>query len=150
MEAEAAAGPACGAAPDRYTVLSGSMAGLVRDNQTGLIWMATSVGGDEAGDGGQQTQCLAEAYCKGKGMRLPTDLEALAISGSGYASCAFNQWSTWTSTYTTDAGASGVCGDAGGTTNAVSAYTVDYLGDNFPQLADNYPNAVLCVMSPSG
>jgi hypothetical protein len=126
------------------------MAGLVRDNQTGLIWMSTSMGGNEGAGQAQQTECLADAYCKSKGMRLPTDIEALGIAGSSYASCAFNQWSTWTSTFTTDAGAAGACSDSGSSSNAVYAYTVDYLADNFSQLADNFPNAVLCVMSPSG
>ena len=40
---------------------------------------------------------LATMYCMGRGMRLPTKDEALALAAS-YASCAFGNWGTWTST----------------------------------------------------
>jgi hypothetical protein len=138
--AEAAASPSCGPAPDRYTLLGDAGAqladaglGLVEDNTTGLVWMSDSVGGEQTQE---QTQTLAASYCSGIGMRLPTETEAQGIAAANYASCAFGQWSTWTSTATP-----GTPGDA---------QTVDFLGDVYPQLADNFPNAVLCVRGGSG
>jgi hypothetical protein len=125
----AAATPTCGASPARFTVLAGANAGLVRDNVTELVWMADSVGGGEP----PQHQATAASYCAGRGMRLPTEDEALALV-MNYAPCAFGQWSTWTST-------AAAAGDA---------WVVDYLGDSSPQLADNFPSAVLCVKDPGG
>ena len=130
-EAEAAAAPTCGPPPNRFTVLTGADAGLVRDNVTELVWMSNSVGGEQTS---QQTQTLAAAYCAGVNMRLPTEDEALALAAA-YAPCAFGQWGTWTST---DVGTTG------------DAWVVDYLGDASPQLADNFPSAVLCVRDPVG
>jgi hypothetical protein len=127
--AEAAPAPTCGAPPARYTVLTGANAGLVRDNVTELVWMADSEGGGEP----PQTQPDAATYCTGRGMRLPTEAEALALAAA-YAPCAFGQWSTWTST-------------AAGTGDA---WVVDYFGDASPQVADNFPSAVLCVRDGSG
>jgi hypothetical protein len=131
QEAEAAAPPTCGPPPNRFTLLTGADAGLVRDNVTELVWMQNSVGGQQTS---QQTQTLAAAYCTGRGMRLPTKDEALALAAA-YAPCAFGQWGTWTST---DVGTTG------------DAWVVDYLGDASPQLADNFPSAVLCVRDPAG
>jgi hypothetical protein len=130
---DAAAAPTCGPPPDRYTLLTGDAdAGLVRDNVTGLIWMTDSVGGAQTQE---QTQTLAATYCSGRGMRLPTEAEALALA-SNYASCAFGQWSTWTST--------DVVGNAG------FAWIVNWDGSTQQDLADNFPNAVLCVLEPTG
>ncbi len=138
--AEAAASPTCGPSPARYTLLTDAGAaladagvGLVLDNTTGLVWMTDSVGGEQTQE---QTQTLAGSYCAGIGMRLPTQTEAQGIAAANYASCAFGQWSTWTSTATP-----GTPGDA---------QTVDFLGDVYAQLADNFPNAVLCVKGGSG
>jgi len=128
---EAAPAPTCGPPPNRFTILNGADAGLVRDNVTQLVWMHDSVGGQQTS---QQTQPLASTYCTGRGMRLPTEDEALALAAA-YASCAFGQWGTWTST---DVAGSG------------DAWVVDYLGDASPQLADNFPSAVLCVRDPKG
>jgi hypothetical protein len=86
--------------------------------------MRDSTGGGEP----PQTQTDASTACGHRGMRLPTKDEAVALAAS-YASCAFGQWSTWTSTTA-----------AGG-----DAWVVDYMGDASPQLADNFPSAVLCV-----
>jgi hypothetical protein len=129
--AEASAAPTCGPPPNRFTVLTGADAGLVRDNVTELVWMSNSVGGEQTS---QQTQTLAAAYCAGVNMRLPTEDEALALAAA-YAPCAFGQWGTWTST---DIGTTG------------DAWVVDYLGEASPQLADNFPSAVLCVRDPVG
>jgi hypothetical protein len=130
---EAAPAPTCGPAPARYTVFgdAGANAGLVQDNTTGLIWMSNSVGGEQTQE---QTQSDAATYCAGIGMRLPTENEALGIAAANYAPCAFGQWSTWTST-------------AAGTGDA---WVVDYLADTSPQLADNFPSAVLCVRGGAG
>ncbi len=126
---DSGAGPACGPAPARYTLLTGVDTGLVRDNTTGLTWMreAYSAPNDPEPPRGQE----AQSYCTGRQMRLPTKEEAVAIAGAHYASCAFGVWGTWTST----TGAQG----------ARYWYTVDYLGEAYEQLNDNYPNAVLCV-----
>jgi hypothetical protein len=67
-------------------------------------------------------------------MRLPTKDEAVALAAN-YASCAFGHWGTWTSTAAAGVG---------------YAWVVDYAGDVSPQLADNFPSAVLCVRDPRG
>lgn len=126
---EAAAAPTCGPPPARFTLLTGADAGLVRDNVTELVWMSDSMGGGEP----PQTQTDAATYCTGRGMRLPTEDEAVALAAA-YVPCAFGMWSTWTST-------------AVGTEDA---WVVDYLGDTSPQVADNFPSAVLCVRGPGG
>jgi len=128
-DAPDAPAPTCGPAPARYTLLTGADASLVRDNVTDLVWMNDSVGGGEP----PQVQTAAATYCTNRGMRLPTKAEALALA-TAYASCAFGQWSTWTSTTITG-------GDA---------WVVDYLGESSPQVADNFPSAVLCVRDPGG
>jgi hypothetical protein len=123
--AEAAAPPTCGSPPARFTILAGDASpGLVRDNVTNLTWMRNSTGGGEP----PQTQSDAAGACAQRGMRLPTEGEAMNLAAN-YASCAFGQWSTWTST-----------ADANG-----DAWVVDYTGGASPQLADNFPSAVLCV-----
>lgn len=84
----------------RYTVLdtgngaNGSGSGLVHDSTTGLTWMRfyyTPASSTQAED-------QADAYCQSVGMRLPTESEALAISGANGDACAWPQgWDTWTS-----------------------------------------------------
>lgn len=120
-----AAAPTCGAPPARYTLLAGADTGLARDNATSLVWMRDSHGAGEP----PQTQPDAAAYCTGRGMRLPTKDEALALA-AGYAACAFGPWGTWTSTPAAGAG---------------DAWVVDYTGSASPQLAINFPSAVLCA-----
>jgi hypothetical protein len=121
------AAPTCGDNSARYTLLTGADDGLVRDNTTMLVWMRESMGGGEP----PQTQAPAAAYCKGRGMRLPTKDEALALAAA-YADCAFGHWGTWTSTTTPDG----------------YAWVVDYTGGATEQVADNFPSAVLCVRDP--
>jgi hypothetical protein len=89
---EAAPAPTCGPPPARYTILpdAGATAGLIEDNTTELIWMNDSAGGGEP----PQTQTDAATYCSGRGMRLPTETEALGIANTNWAPCAFGQWST--------------------------------------------------------
>lgn len=115
----------CGGASATFTLLTGADAGLVKDNATGLVWMHDSVGAGEP----PQTQMLAMQYCTGRHMRLPTKDEALALAAK-YAACAFGHWQTWTST------APAIAGDA---------WVVDYTGGASPQVANNFPSAVLCV-----
>lgn len=158
MNASEASGPppACGAPPDRFTLLTGANAGLVQDNVTGLIWMSNSVGGGErVGEGGPQTEIDAASYCSERGMRLPTKAEALALAtadapctnsycmsaGTPPAECLcesgmlpFGGWGTWTSTFAGED----------------EAFVVDYCEDVSFQVADNFPNAVLCVRDSPG
>lgn len=75
------------------SALDGS--GLVTDNATRLTW--TSI--PYYGPVGQRTQPAAEAYCAGRGMRLPTKDEALGVAGTSFEACAFCSWFTWTSTF---------------------------------------------------
>jgi hypothetical protein len=78
----------------RFTVLGKGApgddgTGLVVDATTGLVWARTSPGGKNHAD--------AESYCKGRGMRLPTKAEALAITPRN--ECGWPEhWRTWTST----------------------------------------------------
>jgi chromosome segregation ATPase len=63
--------------------------GLVVDATTGLVWARKSASGKNHAD--------AESYCKGRGMRLPTKSEALAITPRN--ECGWPaDWYTWTST----------------------------------------------------
>src|SRR6202034_2906326 len=78
--------PQCGAATERFTVNS-SNPNLVTDNLSGLTWTRT-VETDTAA-GSQFTGVSAQTYCSGIGMRLPTQGEALGISGVNNATCAF-------------------------------------------------------------
>jgi len=121
--------PQCGGATERYTVNS-SNSSLVIDNRSGLIWTRT-VQTDTA-PGSQFTGVDAQNYCTSLNMRLPTESEALGISGVNNASCAFpGVWSTWTSTVDpNDSTKSGV---------------VNFDGTSAYQVTVNYPGATLCV-----
>jgi len=92
----------------RYTVLvgpggCGDGSGLVLDNATHLTWMTTA----HIHALGEPGQTLARAgdYCASRGMRLPTTDEALGISSTNYAACAFCNWGTWTSSPAAGGGA---------------------------------------------
>jgi hypothetical protein len=121
--------PQCGGATERYTILSSS---TVRDNVSGLTWQRaenTYTGANS--QGAQYTQPIAQAYCSSQSMRLPTQAEALGISGTNSASCAFPQpWSTWTSTP-----------DPADSNNAAF---VTYAGQSSWQVANNFPGGVVC------
>jgi fibronectin type 3 domain-containing protein len=70
-------------------------------------------------------------------MRLPTQAEALGISGTSSASCAFPlPWSTWTSTPDPQ--------------NPGDAAFVTYTGQSSYQVADNFPGGVMCVEGTAG
>ena len=122
----------CGGSAERYTVLPSNT--QVLDNLSGLTWQRASY--TLAGGGSQFTQPLAASYCSGMSMRLPTQAEALAISGISSASCAFPQsWSTWTTTIDP--------------TNSGDDYFVSSSGSSSPQVATNYPGAALCTSGTS-
>ena len=127
--------PQCGASTERYTVLSTS---TVLDNVSGLTWQRaeTTYTGANA-QGAQYTQLIAQSYCASQGMRLPTQAEALGISGTNNAACAFPQpWSTWTSTIDP--------------ADSNDAAFVTYDGHSTWQLADNFPGGVVCDTGGSG
>ena len=118
----------CGGSTERYTVLPSNT--QVLDNLSGLTWERASY--TLAGGGSQFTQPLAANYCSGMSMRLPTQAEALAISGIASASCAFPQaWSTWTTTVDP--------------ANSGDDYFVSSSGSSSPQVANNFPGAALCT-----
>jgi beta-galactosidase len=125
----------CGAATERFTVLGSS---TVLDNVSGLTWQRaeTTYTGANA-QGAQYTQLIAQTYCASQGMRLPTQAEALGISGTSSAVCAFPlPWSTWTSTVDP--------------ANANDAAFVTYTGQSSWQVADNFPGGVVCDSGSTG
>jgi hypothetical protein len=124
-------GPKCGPVPARYTLLTGADDGLVIDHTTNLTWMREQYTGISDTHLEAFVGQEAKTYCTGRGMRLPLKDEALAISGVSYASCAFGEWVTWTSTV--------------GTQGSDYWYTVDYKGNSYEQFNNNYPTPVLCV-----
>jgi hypothetical protein len=70
-------------------------------------------------------------------MRLPTQAEALGISGASSAACAFPlPWSTWTST--------------ADPTDATRAAFVSFTGQSTFQVATNYPGGVVCTSGSAG
>jgi beta-galactosidase len=116
----------CGGAGERYTVLSPT---TVLDNLSQLTWQRAET--TYASGGAQYTQPIAQTYCASQKMRLPTQAEALAISGASSASCAFPQpWSTWTSTIDP--------------ADSSDAAFVTSTGTSTWQVANNYPGAVIC------
>jgi hypothetical protein len=117
----------CGGAGERFTVLSGT---LVKDNQSGLTWQRAET--TFADQGAQFTQPIAQSTCATAGMRLPTQAEALGISGASSASCAFPlPWITWTST--------------ADPADATRAFIVSYTGQATAQVANNFPGGVVCT-----
>ena len=126
--------PQCGGATERYTVLNSAS---VLDNVSGLTWQRaeTTYTGADA-QGAQYTQPIAQAYCTSQGLRLPTQSEALGISGVNSATCAFPlPWSTWTSTVNP--------------ADANEAGFVTYAGQSSWQLANNFPGGVVCTAGAS-
>jgi hypothetical protein len=124
--------PQCGGAGERFTVLSSA---LVRDNQSGLTWQRAETTFPD--QGAQFTQPIAQSTCASQSMRLPTQAEALGISGTSSAACAFPlPWSTWTST--------------ADPTDATRAAFVSYTGQSTFQVATNYPGGVVCTSGSTG
>jgi hypothetical protein len=88
----------------RYTVIddgngiSGSGTGKVYDSTTGKTWMRFQYFDSLSTNGGEPQM---SADCMTFGMRIPTETEALAISGANFDPCAWpgaGGWTTWTST----------------------------------------------------
>ncbi len=125
--------PACGDSNERWSINPNNVnndGGLATDNLSGLSW--TRAQATDNMPGAQFTQASAINYCQGLGMRIPTRDEALAISGTSAASCAFPVfWSTWTSTDWPD--------------DSTRAYNVDSTGSVFAGIKVNSPGATLCV-----
>ena len=118
----------CGGSAERYTVNSANT-NLVLDNLLGITWTRT-VKTDTA-TGSQFTGVNAAAYCASINMRVPTQAEALSISGSNNASCAFpGAWSTWTSTPDPQ--------------DASETALVNFDGTSSYKVTNNWPGAVLC------
>ncbi len=118
----------CGGPTERYTVNSANPA-LVLDNLLGLTWTRTIQ--TDTAPGSQFTGVNAAAYCASIHMRVPTEVEALSISGNNDASCAFpGVWSTWTSTVDPN--------DAGETA------IVNFDGTTSWNVTTNYPGQTLC------
>lgn len=120
--------PQCGGATERYTI-DASNSSLVTDNISGLTWTRTIE--TDTTPGSQFTGLNAQAYCSSISMRLPTQSEALGISGENNATCAFpGAWSTWTSTVDPS--------------NANNSAIVSYDGTSAFQVTNNYPGETLC------
>jgi beta-galactosidase len=121
--------PQCGGSTERYTILNSA---TVLDNVSGLTWQRaeTTYTGANA-QGAQYTQPIAQTYCATQTMRMPTQAEALGISGVNAASCAFPlPWSTWTSTINP--------------ADSNDAAFVTYTSQSSWQIAGNFPGGVVC------
>ncbi len=119
----------CGGSNERYTV-NAHNAALVLDNLIGLTWTRTIQTDSAAGS--QFTGVDAVNYCKSINMRVPTQSEALGISGSNNASCAFpGTWNTWTSTVDPQ--------------DASETALVNFDGTASYKVTKNWPGAVLCT-----
>ncbi|HUO28080.1 MAG TPA: immunoglobulin domain-containing protein, partial [Bryobacteraceae bacterium] len=120
--------PQCGGSTERYTI-NPSNANLVTDNLSGLTWTRTIE--TDTAPGSQFTGVDAAAYCTSLNMRIPTESEALSISGNNNATCAFpGAWSTWTSTVDPN--------------DASETAIVGFDGSTSWNVTDNYPGATLC------
>lgn len=119
----------CGGPTERYTVSSANPL-LVMDNVLGLTWTRTIQ--TDSTIGSQFTGVSAVAYCKSINMRIPTETEALGISGNNNASCAFpGTWSTWTSTVDPN--------------DATETAIVNFDGSSTFNVTNNFPGATLCT-----
>ena len=119
----------CGGVTERYTINS-SNSNLVTDNLSGLTWTRTVQ--TDTTPGSQFTGVDAQNYCASLSMRLPTQSEALGISGVNNATCAFpGTWSTWTSTVDPD--------------DSTKSSVVNFDGTSAYQVTNNYPGATLCT-----
>ena len=123
----------CGGPTERYTVNSANPS-LVTDNLLGLTWTRTIE--TDTTPGSQFTGVSAAAYCSSLKMRIPTEAEALSISGNNNASCAFpGTWSTWTSTVDPS--------------DASETAIVNFDGSTSWNVTTNYPGATLCTSGKS-
>jgi beta-galactosidase len=123
--------PTCGGPTERYTISSANT-NLVMDNVLGLTWTRTIQ--TDTAVGSQFTGVSAVAYCNSINMRIPTETEALGISGNNNASCAFKgSWSTWTSTLDPN--------------DATETAIVNFDGSSTFNVTNNFPGATLCTVA---
>jgi hypothetical protein len=123
----------CGGPTERYTINT-TNPNLVLDNLLGLTWTRTIQ--TDSAIGSQFTGVSAAAYCQSINMRLPTEPEALGISGNNNASCAFpGTWSTWTSTVDPN--------------DASETAIVNFDGSTTENVTNNFPGATLCAVGTS-
>ena len=122
-----------GTSTERYSV-SSTNAALVVDNLLGLTWTSTIKTNPVLGS--QFTGVDAAAYCTSIGMRLPTQAEALDISGINNSSRAFpGAWNTWTSTVDPN--------------NPNQSAIVGFDGSVNEKVTNNWPGETLCTMGTS-
>ncbi|MCU1248028.1 MAG: coagulation factor 5/8 type domain protein [Edaphobacter sp.] len=133
-----------GASTERYSP-SPTNASLVRDNLLGLTW--TSSIKTNTAIGSQFTGVDAAAYCSSIGMRLPTQAEALDISGINNSSNAFpGPWNTWTSTVDpNDANQTAIVGFDGSVAEKV---TVNWPGETLCTLGTSSAQAAVIQAQP--
>ena len=125
--------PQLGASTERYST-SSSNSSLVVDNLLGLTWTSTIKTNTAVGS--QFTGVDAAAYCSSIGMRLPTQAEALDISGINNSSKAFpGAWNTWTSTVDPN--------------DASQSAIVGFDGSVEEKVTNNWPGETLCTMGTS-
>ncbi len=125
--------PELGGPAERYSVSSTNPA-LIVDNLLGLTWTSTIK--TDTTPGSQFTGVSAAAYCASLGMRLPTQAEALDISGNNNASQAFpGPWNTWTSTVDPQ--------------DSTETAIVGFDGSVVYKVTSNWPGATLCTMGTS-
>ncbi|MBB5059284.1 hypothetical protein HDF16_004007 [Granulicella aggregans] len=125
--------PQLGATTERYSV-SASNPALIVDNLLGLTWTSTVKTNPVIGS--QFTGVDAAAYCSSIGMRLPTQAEALDISGINNSSKAFpGAWNTWTSTLDPN--------------NASQTAIVGFDGSVEEKVTNNWPGETFCTMGTS-
>jgi hypothetical protein len=122
-----------GASTERYST-SPTNPALVVDNLLGLTWTSTVKTNPAVGS--QFTGVDAAAYCSSIGMRLPTQAEALDISGINNSSKAFpGAWNTWTSTVDP--------------TNASQTAIVGFDGSVEEKVTNNWPGETFCTIGTS-
>ncbi len=122
-----------GAATERYST-SPANAALIVDNLLGLTWTDTIR--TDTTPGSQFTGVDAAAYCSSIGMRLPTQAEALDISGINNSSRAISgAWNTWTSTVDPN--------------NASQTAIVGFDGSVQEKVTNNWPGETLCTKGTS-
>jgi beta-galactosidase len=122
-----------GASTERYSTSSANPS-LVVDNMLGLTWTSTIK--TDTAIGSQFTGVDAVAYCSSLNMRIPTQAEALDISGINNSSRAFpGPWNTWTSTLDPN--------------DANQTAIVHFDGSVEEKVTVNWPGETLCTVGTS-
>ena len=122
-----------GASTERYSTSSANPS-LVVDNLLGLTWTSTIKTNPAIGS--QFTGVDAVSYCSSLNMRIPTQAEALDISGINNSSAAFpGPWNTWTSTVDPN--------------DANQTAIVHFDGSVEEKVTVNWPGETLCAVGTS-